>query len=144
MCAVVMNIKKPYIYLIGCMSYYHANNEFQKATEWRNWFINQLVPYNFRFFDPTINFKLNMDKYIGREIVVQNDYYLQKCDIGIINLQDLLKSPGSLYELFNFKFNNKPVIAFGELFAQPHVNSAIAAHFSTKEEIRDYLITMYV
>lgn len=140
------------IYLGGCISHYHSNNELYKAIDWRNEFTQKLLDLNaelcdtkFDWFDPTYNFKENL-QYSNKSIVAQNIHYLNECDIMVVNLDKLEYSPGTMFEMYYYYLKHKPVFAFGDSKAieQPHVNCSITAHFKSIDDIIKHLKHMYI
>lgn len=134
---------KIYPYLMGAISYYYNNNQIEEATEWRDWFCTKLLEYDIECFNPMKNFKVNL-QFPGRSIVTQNNYFLSQCNIGIVNLKNIDKSLGTLYEMFQYHFYGKPIIAFEKMPEQPHILSAIDCWLKSKEDVLDYLISMYL
>lgn len=139
------------IYLSGAISTHHSSGEIYKAMEWRNKLIQRLLDLNadmctnkFDWFDPTHNFEENL-KYGYQTIVDQNKHYLDKCDLMVINLEKIEHSPGSMFEIFYYYLNHKPVIAFGETCAiqQPHIWCSITEWFPSLNDIAKYLENMY-
>ena len=140
------------LYLAGAISYLKEIDEYDKAILWRIQLINKLTDLNnklgyikYRCFDPTTNFEENDKTASNKTIVQQNDYYLDKCDIMIVNLEHLDKSPGTLYEIYKYKFLNKPVIAFGnnDWADKPHVVESITVCLSNIDGVVDYLESYY-
>lgn len=87
-----------YIYEAGCLTYYFRNKEMQKGTEWREkldiWANNNDVDT----YNPAKTFLKEINHtYDSKMCVDQNEYYLHKCDIMIINLDDIEFSPGTIY-----------------------------------------------
>lgn len=130
------------IYLMGSITGWFRIGKLEEAIKWRRWFTKELSKYNIKTFDPTINFQINL-KFPGNSIVAQNNIYLTKCDIGILNTEMILQSPGTIYEITTYKLQNKPVLAFGEKVNQPHIDYCITDYFNTKEELLDHIIAMY-
>ena len=114
------------IYMAGCISYYYRNNEYHKATEWRIELAQKLLELNadlgirhFDWFDPTVNFEENVKTANNKTVVQQNNHYLDRCDMLVVNLSELEKSPGTIYEIVYFSLKNKPIIAF-DYSHKPH------------------------
>lgn len=135
------------VYLAGAMNYYAKQNKEvfdEKAVKWR-----QELKHTFykkiEFYDPTENFYAKL-MYKPECFVVQNDYYLKKCDIAVVNLENINESPGTIYELATLKYMNKPVIAFGgkENIIHPHIKSCINAFFDTLDDVIEYFYTFFV
>lgn len=141
------------LYLGGTMSYYHRNNEYHKATEWRIKLAQKLLECNaelccrhFDWFDPTVNFEENVKTANAKTIVHQNNHYLDRCDILIVNLSELDKSPGTIYELIYYGIQNKSVIAFGnnKLIHSPHISECITIILDDLDDIIEYLKNYYI
>jgi nucleoside 2-deoxyribosyltransferase len=91
---------------------------------------------NIKTFNPYLNFVVEKNHtYSDKLIVDQNEYYLNKADIMVCNLDDILESPGTQYELVRFKDMKKPVIAFGSPTWSPHINSCISQHCETLDDV---------
>lgn len=140
------------LYLAGAISTHFNNNEYYKATKWRVKLAQKLLDLNaklcdnhFDWFDPTINFEENVKTANAKTIVHQNKYYLDKCDILIVNLEDLDKSQGTMYELFYYGIHNKPVIAFGHNKWEncPHIAESITVKLETIDDVVKYLSDYY-
>lgn len=139
------------IYLAGAITYYEINNELYKAMNWRNKATQKLLELNtdicdnkFDWFDPMDNYEENQN-YNYNSIVLQNKHYLDECDLMIVNLDKLEYSPGTLFEIFYYYTNHKPIIAFGEtkLIEQPHVNRSITEWFPDLNSVIKYIKNMY-
>ena len=132
------------IYSAGAMTTHDRNNEFHKAVDWRRK-AKQLFPTNVYLFDPTQNYETN-SKYDLKNIPYQNLHFLNKCDIMLLNLEKLDESPGTLFEIFNYFFNKKPIIAFGhsEWLWNPHIHESITIKFETLDEAIKHIKSMYL
>jgi nucleoside 2-deoxyribosyltransferase len=132
------------IYEAGPLTIYHKNKEFHKATEWRNK-VDEWAESTFNYtFNPAKTFlKERNHTYNDRMCVDQNEFYLSKCDIMIVCLDDIDCSPGTQYELVRFKDMRKPVIAFGKKHWSPHINSCISNHCETIEDVLELLGSMF-
>ena len=135
-----------YIYLGGCLTYYYSNNEFHKATEWRQkldiWSHNNDIDT----FNPTKNFAIEKNHTYSEKLVVdQNNYYINNSDICVVCIDNIDKSPGTIFELTRFKELGKPVIAFGiqGKHWSPHINSCISEYCDTIEDVIDLLMNMF-
>lgn len=145
-----MSIKKS-IYLCGTMSYYYDTNQYYKATEWRRSLINQLLDdiadnceSKWQWFDPTIGFEDNYKAVNNKSVLQQNNFYLDKCDILVVNAEDLDKSIGSIYEIIYFGLKGKPVIVFNDnkFLRSAHIEPFITAHLK-EDKIFTYLDSLY-
>lgn len=132
------------IYLAGCMSYYYENSESQKAEHWRNIAKERLKDIEISTFDPTLHYKNNY-LYDSDLMVQQNEYYLKKADIILVNLDDLDKSYGTIYELVYAHALGKPVLAFGNstIWSHPHLKHILQKYFRSLEEVLDFINTVY-
>jgi len=113
-----------YIYMAGALTTHHRNNEIHRATIWRNslsaW-SHELK--DMKTFNPAIAFLREKNHSYAPEMCVsQNEFYLAKCDIMIVDLNEIDSSPGTIYELVRFKDMRKPVVAFGVRHWSPHIN----------------------
>ncbi|MFC0903697.1 hypothetical protein ACFHWD_03210 [Clostridium sp. MT-14] len=136
-----------FIYLAGAMSYYDCIHQFELATRWRDEAVNKLkvCGYNDRdIFNPCKNYNINKT-FDSRGVVYQNIFYLSKASLIILNMKDLDKSPGTLFEICYAILYHIPVIAFGEskLYEQPHVHESITIKFATMDEVLKYIKNMY-
>ena len=83
--------------------------------------------------------------YSGKLIVDQNDFFLNKTTIMILQLEYLDYSPGSIYEITTFKHMKKPIIAFGESeHWSPHINTAISEYCKDIEDVIELLNNMFL
>jgi len=136
-----------FIYLAGAMSYYDHASKFNLATDWRDEVINKLkhIGISHEIFNPCKNYNINKT-FDSNGVVYQNLTYLHKTDVLILNLQDMDKSPGTLFEIYYAFLNHIPVIAFGknELYdMQPHVRASITMKFDDIDQIVKYIKNMY-
>ena len=136
-----------YIYEIGAISCFYKSNQSELATSWRN-IIDMWAGYkdNVKTFNPTKyyrpdNIKLNTTDKLA---VDQNEYFLNKCDFAIANLDNLMESPGSIYELVRFKIMGKPVIAFGQEQWSPHIKSCITYFAKDLENALDTIEELFL
>lgn len=141
------------LYMAGAISTHFDNKEYHKATQWRIQLAQKLLDLNadlcdnhFDWFDPTINFEDNVYTANAKTVVQQNNYYLDKCDIMVVNLEDLDKSPGTIYEIVYFTIKNKPIIAFNnnKLIHSPHISVGITDKLDTLDDVVEYLKSYYI
>jgi len=135
------------IYLAGAMTAYDLDGCFEKATEWRGYVTNHFdCNYSYlHTFDPSINYSVNKE-YNSKGVVNQNLTYLKKSDIILVNLDELDKSPGTLFEIYYAYLNNIPVVAFNSNYLygiQPHITESITMKFKNMFEAIDYVGSMY-
>lgn len=132
------------IYEIGTLSYYHRINQIEKGLKWRQELDNWAKDNNIKTFNPALTFLKEINhSYDDKMCVDQNEYYINKCDIAVVNISDITYSPGSIYELVRFKSLCKPVIAFGEKHWSPHINSCISNYCKDLVEVQTLLINMF-
>lgn len=135
------------VYLAGAMSAYDLDGCFEKAIEWRSYATNHFY-HNYdsvHTFDPCTNYSTNKG-YNSKGVVNQNLTYLKKSDIILINLEELDRSPGTLFEIYYAYMNNIPVIAFNSNYLygiQPHITESITMKFENIAEAIDYIGSMY-
>lgn len=131
------------IYSAGAMTAYFRVGRFEEAEKWRIELKNKLKDLNIRIYDPTVNFFDNIE-YNNKTIVHQNRYYLDKSDLVVVNLENILRSPGTLYEIYRADFLEIPVIAFGNEANQPHIENSITQRFDTLDEVVEYIKILYL
>ena len=132
------------------MSYYDCIHQFELATRWRDEIISRLqyIRYenmDYEIFNPCKNYSINKT-FDSNGVVYQNLVYLHKSDVLILNLQDIDKSPGTLFEIYYAFLNHIPVIAFGtsELYdVQPHVRASVTVKFNDIDQVVEYIKNMY-
>jgi len=137
-----------YIYEAGALTYPFKNNLFDKATQWRDKLDKFALDNGILTFNPATTFlKEKNHTYSGAMAVKQNDFYLDKSNIMIVQMDYLDFSPGTQYELTVYKWMKKPVIAFrldGEPFHwSPHIMSCITETCESIEEIMELLSNMF-
>lgn len=132
------------IYLAGCMSYYYENSEPQKAEHWRDIAKERLKDIEISTFDPTLYYTTN-SSYDSDLMVQQNEYYLKKADIILVNLDDLDKSYGTIYELVYAHALGKPILAFGNttIYGHSHLKHMIRNCFVSLGEVLEFINTVY-
>ena len=139
-----------FIYLAGAMSYYDRINRFELATKWRKRIINRLqhtryITSDYEIFDPCVHYDINKT-FNSNGVVYQNLVYLRKADILILNLDDIDKSFGTLFEIYYAFLNHIPVIAFGEndlYYTQPHIRASITMKCDNIDQVVEYIVNMY-
>lgn len=133
------------LYLAGAMSEFDRQGKFEKAVEWRLNASRLLKEFRIKTFNPCDNYEINKE-YQLKGIVNQNLTYLKNSDILLLNLEELDKSPGTMFEIFFAYMKHTPVIAFGENYlygTQPHVTESISMKFKDSEEAIDYITSMF-
>jgi nucleoside 2-deoxyribosyltransferase len=130
------------------MSAHMGANEYEKATQWREYSAEHLGRYDIIAFDPTHNSveHFNLPASFDNGIIFQNYSYIAKSDVGLLNLDHFEDSIGSIWEVSMLWQQHKPVVAFGRCDKwqnRPHFKSLITVHVDTVEEACDYIASMY-
>lgn len=129
------------------------NNQYEKAMKWRSDLARKLLEINdnkgyrhFDWFDPTVGFTENVKTATYEMVVKQNNFYLNQCDIMVVNLDMLHKSPGTIYEIIYFYLDNKPIIAFNndEFALAPHINVGITEFVEDIDAVAECLQNYYI
>ena len=135
-----------YIYEGGPLTYYHRRNEISKAINWRKELDNWAKDNNVKTFNPAKTFLKERNHTYNPKIVVdQNNYYINKCDICVVSLDNIDHSPGTIFELTRFKELGKPVMSFGDCGSHwsPHINSCISSYCVELDEVIELLENMF-
>lgn len=132
------------IYLAGCTSYYDNPDNWHKAIDWRKKATAALLDSGNKVFDPTVNWHTNSD-YDSNLMVIQNEYYLKNSDLLLVNLDDLDKSYGTIFEIITAHHLNIPIIAFGENYitTHPHINHCIDSIFLNLDNALNFIFNTY-
>jgi nucleoside 2-deoxyribosyltransferase len=135
-----MSSFKKTVYLAGAISFFHNTNCPERATGWRNIAENYLSYYDIKCFNPC-----KCEGFSEDMIVKQNMYYLNQCDIILVNLDMINDSVGTIFELTEAKHRGKPIIAFGKSYwrERPHMKYLIDTYFDTFEDALDNIVTAY-
>lgn len=133
-----------YIYLAGCVSHYDTPENWNKATTWRRTAAKTLIDNGYEVFDPTLNWHINLD-YTSNSMVIQNEYYLKKSDLLLVNLADLDKSYGTIFEIITAHHLGIPVIAFGavDIMFHPHITHCLNSTFIDLTEALEFITNAY-
>lgn len=132
------------VYLGGSISEYVDKEEIDKAWKWRKLVGERLNRYNIKCFNPMLNFQSN--QYAGeKSIVQQNYYYLKHTDVMLVNSGNLLKSPGTIWEMSYCYFNHIPVYVFGdkEYTNIMHLRVIITEHFKSVDRAIERILNLY-
>ena len=135
-----------FIYTIGALTMYYRTGVPDKGRVWRRIVQAWGQDNDVQVFDPSITYERERNHlYDSKMCVDQNDFYISKCDIAIVNLDDLEDSPGSIYELVRFKEQRKPVIAFGttKFDWSPHINSCISNKCESLDDAMELIVNMF-
>lgn len=135
------------IYCAGAMTTYYNRNMPELAENWRLKVSDTFYNSNgIKVFNPCINYEINKT-FNTKGVVYQNIHYLNKCDIMILNLDELNQSQGTLFEVYYFFLHHKPIIAFdkykNQIYNQPHIHESITIKFDTLDEVLKYIKSMY-
>jgi nucleoside 2-deoxyribosyltransferase len=135
------------VYLAGALTTHWIDKKWHIATAWRDELIEFFKDNGISYFNPADTYENPKNHtYDGSLIVKQNDYYLNQCDILIVNLDYINESPGTLYELFLAnKLYEKPVIALTtvDLPSSPHILHCIDHTCESVEEVQEVLTNMF-
>lgn len=132
------------IYSAGALTYYHRNNQIKKGLKWRSELDEWAVDNDINTFNPGITYMKEINHFYNPNMcVAQNDYYIDKCDICVVNLDDIDYSPGTIYEITRFRELRKPVIGFGVKHWSPHINSCISHQCETLDEVIELICNMF-
>lgn len=133
---------KKSVYLAGAISYFYNINQKERATAWREKATECLEQFDIKCFDPCVNSNGDFSDDI---IVKQNIYYLNQCDIVLVDLTMINDSVGTIFELTTAQNNDKLVVAFGHTpwEQRPHMKYLIDVHFGTLEEAIEHIVTAY-
>lgn len=133
------------IYLAGAMNHYRESNKYQdKAFKWRNDFTNKIYKQydsELKVFDPTV---YPIKDYVY-DIVAQNYHFIKKMDIMVVNLEDIDKSLGTIWEMATAYNLGKPIITIGEhrWSEHPHMVGMTSFNASDIEEAAEFIIDAY-
>ncbi len=135
-----------YLYLAGALSCYMNDGTFAKNTEWRDKIVCFCEDNDIRYFDPAITFKRELaHEYPAISCVHQNKFYLDKATILIACTNDILRSPGTQWELAYAKEVRRiPVITFGNLPQSPHLVYGNSMQLHNIDDVIEAIMTMYM
>lgn len=131
------------IYLAGAMSCYD-NSEFEKeAIRWRmslKSYFSDSGDLIVDIYDPTL-----IPTVYGDDVVSQNLHYINKMDIVVVNVKDLDKSFGTVWEIVTANQKGKPIIAYGnhEWLNHPHLKPMVSYKSTNLSSIADYIHDVY-
>lgn len=111
--------RKPFIYLAGNLTYFRNQGEKiynDRVSKWRNRMSDWLEDNNCDYFSPAETFeKEQAHNYSSKSVVDQNKHFLNESDILIVDLSELDKSFGTIYEIVYAKeVLGIPILAFGQ------------------------------
>lgn len=110
----VRNIRR--VYLSGAMSYYFTAEQYNKAIDWRVKSEKYLYGHGFKVFNPTSYYSFSDKKHTKKSEIMRFELFCQltKCDVLLVNLDDIDKSIGTSDEVLYAYLNNIPVIGYTE------------------------------
>ena len=134
-----------YIYEAGNLTYFYETGNKELAKNWRIQLSEFCIDNYIDYFDPSLTFDNKENhKMSYKTIVKQNDYYLNKADIMVVQLDGIEKSPGTLYEVYKFHRDGKPVIGFGANRPKsPHISVCIDEFCESIDDVIQVLLNMY-
>jgi len=104
------------IYTAGIIDSLIIENNLKEATEWRCELKQKLGRYlnnlHISIYDPTICLLERLSHCSKQSVADQNTYYLRKADLLVVNVHNVLKSPGTLAEIDYFYREGKPRVGF--------------------------------
>jgi nucleoside 2-deoxyribosyltransferase len=133
------------IYIAGTLTYFNLIDEWHRATEWRKQLIEFLDDNNIKYFNPVYTFEKQDNHNLDHKLIVQqNKYYLDRADIMIVSLDEILQSPGTQWEIvYASVVKNIPVIAIGDKHWSPHINYGISQYCKNVDEVLNVLCNMF-
>jgi nucleoside 2-deoxyribosyltransferase len=136
---------KKSVYLAGAISYFYNTNQPKRATAWREKASETLEQFNIKCFDPCKE-PVACWEYPQEGLIKQNYFYLNNCDIVLVNLDMINDSIGTVWELSMAWRDHKSVVAFGTTpwLDRPHMRSLIDVRFDTLDKALDYIVDMYM
>ena len=135
-------MSKVKIYLGGSMSEKLKQGRFDEAVRWRQSAKDLLIDNGIDVFDPTSGFEVNKN-FEPCGIPMQNLTYVKKCDLLLVNLEYILKSPGTLFEMTSFYVLQKPIVAYGSLTNCSHIDDIITMYMGCLDDCLKYIVSMY-
>jgi hypothetical protein len=79
-----------YIYEAGCLTFLNQINNMELATSWREKLDSWASDYDIMTFNPAKNFTNQIcHSYSNKLIVEQNEFFLNKCNIMVVLVQEL-------------------------------------------------------
>lgn len=135
---------KKSVYLAGTISYFYKTERHDRATAWRKRAKEYLGQFDIRCFNPCEE-PADCWRYPQGGLIHQNYFYLNNCDIVLVNLDMINDSIGTAWELSMAWRDHKTVVAFGKTpwLDRPHMQSLINVHFDALDEALEYISDMY-
>lgn len=144
-------MSKLYIYEAGSLTHLKNIDKFYLATEWRDKLDTWAFDNRALTFNPAKTFvQEQAHNFSGLMAVKQNNWYLSKTNIMVVQMDYIEYSPGTIYELTTKKhvYPNDPVIAFAldnkNLHSKsPHIESCITEFCNSIDEVINLLSVMF-
>ena len=132
------------VYLAGAISYFLNTKQPRRAIVWREKATETLGQFDIKCFDPCKE-SPSCWNYPQDGLIKQNYFYLNNCDIVLVNLDMINDSIGTVWELSMAWKEQKQVVAFGKTpwLERPHMRSLIDVKFDTLDEALSYIADMY-
>lgn len=111
---------KTKIYLAGAIGCYGENNEYprewrKQACEWFEIYSSYAYGYDFLCINPMDYYEYGKDYHkTEREVMLFDLRKLLSCDLVLVNLTDIEKSPGTIGEIMYAWIKNIPIVGFME------------------------------
>ena len=130
------------------MSAHYQENNYENATEWRDFAKTELEACGLKVFNPTENSKEHYlyPPELNCGVITQNYTFIKRCDVLLVNLDRIEDSIGSIWELSMAWIEHKPVVAFGSCpkwEKRPHFQSLVPIIFDTASEACEYISSMF-
>lgn len=133
------------VYLAGAISCFYEESQPEKASLWREKAEKYLADkLDIKCFNPCLEGE-DCWKYPQGGVITQNYFYLQNCDIILVNLDKISESIATMWELSMAWRDHKSVIAFGETpwLDRAHMRSLISVKLDTLDDALKYIGDMY-
>jgi hypothetical protein len=140
---------KNYVYLAGSITKHIEKDTLSRAIYWRKVANKMLRECGIKSYDPTLNFIRNKDKN-RKDFLQQNNLYLNKSNIMLIDLDYICQSGGTLFELAIAYNKGMVIVSFGDMnnFSEDifgHFEEIIKSgfNFKTFDEAINYIVDLY-
>ena len=141
---------KNYVYLAGSITKYWNDGKLDQALMWRKIAVESFKNSNIECYNPCKNFEHNKD-YNRKMFLQQNNLFLNKSNIMLVDLKHICQSGGTLFELAVAYNKDMQIISFGDIknnFTEEifgHYKQIIKSgiNFQTYDEAINYISTMF-
>jgi nucleoside 2-deoxyribosyltransferase len=133
------------VYLAGAIGWYIRNNKLNECLEWRVSLTEKLNMLDVKCFNACTNLKENMS-YSNLSNLKQNLFYLSESDLIIVNMDHILESPGTIFELTYCYLKQKPVIGLGfneDVHSSLHLSLCIDQCLKDEGEVLECVKNLY-